>query len=134
MEFVSGFLFPVSKWVDFSLLLLRLTVAVVFLSSGWSDIIDLEVRSKSIGMGKFFTLFLGLAEISGALGIALGVLIQFAAGGLILVMLGAIRKKIFDWQTGFWGKGNQGWHYDLLFISMNLVILTTDGGKYILWK
>jgi hypothetical protein len=23
---------------------------------------------------------------------------------------------------GFWGKGDQGWHYDLLFIAMNFVI------------
>jgi len=25
---------------------------------------------------------------------------------LILIMLGAIQKKIFVWKTGFWGKGD----------------------------
>ena len=35
---------------------------------------------------------------------AFGVFTQLAAIGLILVMLGAIQKKIFVWHTGFWGE------------------------------
>jgi putative oxidoreductase len=54
--------------------------------------------------------------------------------GLILVMLGAIQKKIFAWHTGFWGAKASGWHYDLMFVVMNLVIVTTNGGKFILWE
>jgi putative oxidoreductase len=60
------------------------------------------------------------------------VLIQPAAIGLILVMLGAIQKKAFVWKTGFWGEKSGGWHYDLMLVLMNLVILTTDGGRYVL--
>ena len=134
MEFVLGVPFLNTKSVDVSLLLLRLMVAAVYLASGWSEVADSEARSKSIGMSKSFTIFLGLAEISGALGLAFGVLLQFAAAGLILVMLGAVYKKVFEWKTGFWGTSSQGWHYDLLFIAINLVILTTDGGRYVLWK
>ena len=44
-------------------------------------------------MSKGFTLFLGVVELAGALGVAVGVLTQLAALGLVLVMLGAIRKK-----------------------------------------
>jgi putative oxidoreductase len=66
------------------------------------------------------------------LGVALGILPQFAALGLILIMLGAIQKKIFVWHTGFWGKASDGWHYDLLFVAMALVIATTGGGRYVL--
>jgi putative oxidoreductase len=84
-------------------------------------------------MSKGFTLFLGIAELAGALGVAAGVLTQLAAAGLILVMLGAIQKKAMVWKTGFWGKqGTDGWHYDLMLVVMNLVILFTDGGRYIL--
>ena len=119
---------------DVALLLLRLMVGIVFASSGWNHLKDPEARSKSIGMSKGFTAFLGAAELAGALGIAFGVLTQLAAAGLILVMLGAIQKKMFVWRTGFWGKGSQGWHYDLIFVVMNLVILFTDGGKYVLWS
>lgn len=117
---------------DIALLLLRLMVAVIFATSGWHHVTDTENRSKSIGMSKGFTAFLGVAELSGALGVAFGVLTAWAALGLILLMLGAIQKKAFVWKTGFWGKGSQGWHYDLMIVVMNLVILTTNGGKFVL--
>ena len=71
--------------------------------------------------------------MAGGLGVAFGVLTQLAAIGLILVMLGAIQKKIFVWKTGFWGERNSGWHYDSMLVVMNLVIATTAGGRYVLW-
>jgi len=90
-------------YADASLLGLRVMLALVFGSSGWSDLKDPDARSKSIGMSKGFTILLGVAEFAGALGIAGGVLASWATAGLILVMLGAIYKKTFVWKTGFWG-------------------------------
>jgi putative oxidoreductase len=128
-------MFPqLAQFTDVSLLLLRLMVAAVFMSSGWSDVTDPKGRARSIGMSPAFTIFLGTAEFAGGLGVALGVLTQLAALGLILLMLGAIRKKIFVWHTGFWGEKGSGWHYDLMLVLMNLVIICTNGGKYVLWK
>jgi putative oxidoreductase len=49
-------------------------------------------------------------------------------------MLGAIHRKIFVWHTGFWGEKASGRHYDLIFVVMNLVILFTDGGRWVLLK
>ena len=64
--------------------------------------------------------------------VAVGVLTQAAALGLILIMLGAIQKKIFVWHTGVWGKhGTDGWHYELMLVAMCLVIATTAGGRYV---
>ena len=118
---------------DVALLLLRLMVGLVFFTSGWKDISDPEGRSKSIEMSRRFTLFLGMLECAGALGVVAGVLTQFAAVGLTLLMLGAIQKKIFKWRTGFWGKhGTDGWSYDLMIIAMNFVITTTTGGRFVL--
>jgi putative oxidoreductase len=119
---------------DLGLLLLRLMVGVVFLSSGWSHVTKPAERSKSIGMSKGFTVFLGLAELAGSLGIIFGVFQQLAAIGLILIMLGAIQKKIFVWHTGFWGEQASGWHYDLMFVVMCLVVLFTNGGRYVLLR
>jgi putative oxidoreductase len=125
--------FPVlAQFADLALLLMRLLVGVVFISSGWSHAKDPVTRGKSIGLSPSFTRFLGVAELAGGLGVILGVLPQLAALGLILVMLGAIQKKIFVWHTGFWGKSSDGWHYDLLFIAMCLVIITTGGGRFVL--
>ncbi len=117
---------------DAALLFMRLLVAAVFLSSGWGHVSDPVGRGKKIGMSPRFTVFLGSAEICGSLGVAFGALIQPAAIGLILLMLGAIQKKIFVWKTGFWGTKDQGWHYDLLIVAMNLVIAATGGGTYVL--
>src|SRR5262249_12483085 len=81
-----------------------------------------------------FTIFLGVAEIAGGLGVASGVLTQPAALGLILIMLGAIQKKIFVWHIGFWGGNTYGWHYEIMLILMNLLIAFTNGGRWVLMK
>jgi putative oxidoreductase len=128
-------MFPaLSRLTDLGLLLLRLMVGLVFITSGYSHVTKAAERSKSIGMSVGFTVFLGIAEIAGGLGVAAGVFTQLAAFGLILIMLGAIQKKIFVWHTGFWGEKSSGWHYDLMFILMNLVIAFTNGGNYVLFK
>jgi putative oxidoreductase len=126
--------FPaLSQFADHALLLMRLMVGVVFVSSGWNHAKDPVTRGKSIGMSPGFTRFLAIAELAGGLGVAVGVLPRLAALGLILIMLGAIQKKIFVWHTGFWGKSSDGWHYDLLFVVMCLVIATTGGGRFVLF-
>lgn len=116
-----------------ALLLMRLLVGLVFVSSGWKHFQDPVARGKSIGLSPGITRFLGLAEIAGGLGVALGIFTQLAALGLILVMLGAIHRKIFVWKTGFWGAHGDGWSYDLFFVAMNLVIATTGGGRYLIY-
>lgn len=119
-----------AQFNNVALLLLRLIVGIVFITSGYKHLKDPEARSKDIGMSKSFTVFLGAAELAGGLGVVSGVFAQLAAIGLILVMLGAIQKKIFAWHTGFWGKsGTNGWSYDTMLVVMNLVIVTTGGGN-----
>ena len=91
-------------------------------------------RRNAFG-GSLFPVALRMdAEIAGGLGVAFGVLTQLAAIGLILIMLGAIQRKIFVWHTGFWGEKAAGWHYDLMLVLIDLVIACTNGGKYVLWR
>jgi putative oxidoreductase len=128
-------MFPqITQFADFGFLAQRLMVALIFITSGWSHVTESDERSKSIGMSKGFTIFLGGTEMAGALGVAFGVLTQLATLGLILIMLGAIQKKVFVWHTGFWGEKTYGWHYDLMLVVMNLVILLTNGGRWVLMK
>jgi putative oxidoreductase len=122
---LSRFLAPV-------LLLMRLMIGAIFITSGWSHVTHAEERAKSIGMSKAFTRLLGVAELAGGLGVVFGVLTQLAAMGLILIMLGAAYKKAVVWHTGFWGEKSSGWHYEFMVIIMNLVIITTNGGPYVL--
>ena len=117
---------------DAALLCLRLVVAVVFFESGRRHAADPVGRAASVGLSPGVTRVLGWGEMAAALGVALGVLTQVAALALILIMLGAIQKKLFVWHTGFWGEGTYGWHYDLTYLVANLVILTTGGGRYLI--
>jgi hypothetical protein len=72
-------MFPqLARFTDLGLLLLRWMVGIVFFTSGWSHLKDPAGRSQSIGMSKGFTVFLGLAEVAGSLGVIFGVLPQLA--------------------------------------------------------
>lgn len=126
-------IFPeLTNFVDFSLLLLRIVVAVVFITSGWSHFTQPAERSKSIEMSVQFTFLLGLGEFLGGISVLLGIYIQLSSILLILIMLGAIGMKIFRWKIGFNSSNPIGWHYDLLFLSANAVFLCTGGGNYVL--
>ncbi|MGB9067626.1 MAG: hypothetical protein WCC21_03565 [Candidatus Acidiferrales bacterium] len=78
---MTGVIFPqLARFTDVALLLLRLMVGIVFLTSGYKHLNDPKTRSKD------------------------------PAIGLILLMLGAIQKKKFAWHSGFWGNsGTNGW-------------------------
>ena len=128
-------MFPqLARFTDLGLLLLRLMVGLIFVTSGYSHLKDPEARAKSIEMSKSLTIFLGIAETAGGLGVAFGILTQLAAIGLLLILFGAIQKKIFSWHTGFWGEKASGWHYDLMLVLMNAMILVTNGGSYVLLR
>lgn len=120
------------RFSDVALLCLRLIVAAVFFESGRRHASDPVGRAASIGLSPGVTRILGWAEMAAALGVALGVFTQLATLGLMVISLGAIQKKLFEWHIGFWGENTYGWHYDLLFLVANLVILTTGGGRLVL--
>ncbi|HLX25983.1 MAG TPA: DoxX family protein [Candidatus Cybelea sp.] len=126
-------MFPqLEPFTDYALGFLRVMVGIAFIDSGYNHVREPEKRGQSIGLPKGVTLFLGIAELLGGFAVIAGVLTQLAAIGLILVMLGALQKKIFVWKTGFWGKDGLGWNYELTLVSMLLVILCTNGGRFVI--
>jgi putative oxidoreductase len=121
-----------SSFSSAALLLLRIIIGIIFISSGWKHLTKSEERSKSIGMSRTFTLLLGAGELAGGIMLIAGIFIQAAAILLILIMLGAIYFKQFKWNIGFFSSKSTGWHYDLLILTGNLVIMSTGGGLYVL--
>lgn len=116
-----------------AILLLRISIAVIFFSSGRSHAQNPIERGKSIGMSPAVTRILGVAEIIAALSLALGIFTQFGAIIIIATMIGAIYKKAIVWKTGFYADKGFGWHYDLLILVGALVIFATAGGKWVLF-
>ena len=117
-----------TQYADLSLFLLRVMVAMVFGTSGYHHLKSPKQRAASLGMNMGITIFVGAAEVAAAIGLVAGVFTQWAALGLILIAVGAIFMKAGKWKNGFWGENSVGWHYDLMFAIMNLVILCTGGG------
>lgn len=113
---------------------MRIMIGLIFADSGYNDLKDPDGRSKSIGMPRDVAIFLAYAEIAGGAAVALGILEQLAAIGLMIIMCGAVEKKIAVWKTGFWGKDGWGWNYDLTLMSMLVVILATNGGSLVLMR
>ena len=128
-------MFPhLAQFTDFGLVFLRLMVGLVFVDSGYRDLRNPAARAASIGLPEGLSIFIGAAEVLGGVAVIIGVWPQLAAIGLILIMLGALQKKIFVWKTGFWGKDGLGWNYELILVSMLLVVLFTNGGSYIVLR
>jgi putative oxidoreductase len=125
-------MFPrLEPFTPYALVFLRLMVGLVFVDSGYNDLKNPDARSTSLGLPKGVLVFLGVAELLGGIAVIVGFLPQLASVGLILIMLGALQKKMFVWKTGFWGKDGFGWNYELILVSMLIVILCTNGGPFV---
>ncbi|MCA9739588.1 MAG: DoxX family protein [Gemmatimonadota bacterium] len=116
-----------------ALFLLRLALALLFGSSGWSHLSKPRERAESVGLPVAATALLGAIELGAAVLLVLGLWVRWAALLLIGVMLGAIYKKVFVWKTGFWGDESQGWFYEVLYLICNLVLLSIGGGAWVLF-
>ena len=120
------------QYSDLSLFLMRVMVAMIFGTSGFHHLQSPRERSASLGLSVGLTMFVGVTELAASMGLVLGVFTTWAAFGLIIMALGAIFMKAVKWKNGFWGEESMGWHYDLMLLCMNLVILCTGGGRYVL--
>jgi putative oxidoreductase len=116
----------------YALLALRLITATVFFSSGRSHVERPGERGKQIGMSPQATRFLGIMEVIAAISVAFGLLAQVGALIIMVVMLGAMQRKILVWGTGFYAEKGYGWHYDLTYFIAAWVIFSTDGGSLVL--
>lgn len=111
-----------------ALLALRALTGLIFVWSGFAHARDPEGSSKDLGLPKGIALLIGIVELLAGLGIAGGLLTRLSAVGLMIIMLGAMHRKAFVWHIGFWGKGSQGWHYDLLLFLICLIVYAMNGG------
>jgi len=119
---------------DVALLLLRIGLGSVFIVHGTHKQRLWKVQpSAQMPAGMLNTLrFLSIAEPAGALGVLLGFLTRFAAIGLALVMLGAIRLLITKVNRKFTGENVAGWEFEYMLLLVAIALALLGGGKYAL--
>ena len=114
-------------FISILLLLIRIVIAVSFFVSALNKIKKPRASAKQNGIPLPLLLFITMAEFAGALGIISGVLGQFAALGLMLLMLGTMSIHIFVWKSKYWANKG-GWEYDLMLFSLCGVIAVFGTG------
>lgn len=109
---------------DLAILVLRLGVAAIFLAHG-----VMKIKNWA-GLPAMMRL-LSIVEPLGALGILTGVLMQPAALGLSIILLGAISMHITKWHQGFITPQGPGWAYPFITLAGTLALLILgDPGIY----
>jgi putative oxidoreductase len=129
-----GFLAQLHQLSDVALLLLRVGLGTIFLVHGTQKRRLWKVQpSERMPAGFLRTLrFLSIAEPAGGLGVLVGFLTQFAALGLALVMLGALRFLITQAHRKFTGENAAGWEFELMLLIVALALAIMGGGKFAL--
>jgi putative oxidoreductase len=123
--------------VDWSLLVLRVVLGVVFMAHGAQKLFGafggpgLAAIVQAMGpVGYLVT----IGEFFGGLGLIAGILPRFSAGSIIVIMLGAI--EMVHGKVGFfmnWSghQAGEGYEYHLLAIASLLPIVIAGPGHYV---
>ncbi len=121
------------KYSDWGLLALRLALGAVFLYHGsqkwglWSAAPE-GMDSSTLMLMKF----LSVVEPLGGLALVLGVLTQWAALGLAIIMVGAIYFKMNVMGVGFAEQQGTGWEFDLVILAGLIMLWLRGAGTYAL--
>lgn len=117
------------QYNDVGLLLLRITIAIIFIYHGLPKLSKAKAMSTMMGMPAPMIFMLGMVEILASLGIAFGVLTQVSALLLAIVMVGAIGMKSMKWRVPFAAMDKTGWEFDLILLFASIAILLGGGGS-----
>lgn len=128
MESLTTFLQQATDYQNVGLFLLRLVIGFQFTYSGVTKIRKVKGFSEGIGLPPAVGLLVILAELTGGVGLLLGVLTQVAALFIMIVMVGSIGFKVIKWKSPYWANKG-GWEYDLIWFSIAFLMLVTAGGS-----
>lgn len=128
--FQSSFPFLVfGGFIPLAFLFLRVILAIMFIDSGRRHVQDPKGRATGLGLSVPLVLLIGWVEIVGGILILVGYLTHYAAFFLSGVMVGAIYFKMFVWNTGIYGKNNDGWYYDALLLAGTGILFAVGAGE-----
>ncbi|MCO5295056.1 MAG: DoxX family protein [Homoserinimonas sp.] len=126
------FTFVLPEYVqDIALLVVRLMVAIALAHESWLKMKDMKAFAKNDGVPVPVGWFVAIAEMAAAVSFATGFLSQWAAIGLILLMIATTFMHVVKWHSKYWAQKG-GWEYDIIMIAFALVILAFGAGNWAL--
>lgn len=114
------------KYGDVAMLLLRVAIGAAFIGHGMMKFGSFSQPAEGMNI---VMMILAVAEPLGGAALILGVLTQWAALGLSIIMIGAIYMKIVVWGTSFIAAQGVGWEIDAAFLTGCLVLLCYGAGR-----
>lgn len=119
------------EYKDVGLFILRLAVAVIFLSHGLPKLKNYKVMAGGLGVSNmsWLVIILGLVETISSVGLIFGIYVHIASLLLCIVMIGAIWFKTLKWHIPFMAMDKTGWEFDLILLAANMAILLSGGGS-----
>ena len=117
------------QYNDVGLILLRITIAVIFIYHGLPKLSKAKAMSAMMGMPAGMIFMLGMVEAVASLGLVFGVYTQLSALILAIVMVGATGMKIMKWGVPFAAMDKTGWEFDFILFFASLAILFSGGGS-----
>ena len=126
------FLLNLNQYSDWGLLILRVAIGAIFFVHGFQKFAMWKMQPSEQMSKEMINLmrFLSIVEPLGALAVLTGFLTQFAAIGLGIIMVGAIKMKSILWHKKFTGDG--GWEFDLIILAAMVVLLFSGAGSFAL--
>ena len=114
---------------DIGLLILRVLLGFIFFTHAIPKLKMPRAMAKSMNKPAAMIASLGTLEFVSGLALIFGVLTQFAALAVGLVMLGSLYYKIFVWKIPFVSMEKPGWELDLILLGAAIVVLFVGAGS-----
>lgn len=122
---------PYTKFQELALLILRVTVAAIFLHAAYVKLPFWAGTPEGVTAGTATLMkFLSIIEPLGALAVLFGFLTRWAAAGLAIIMAGAIFILQFSMHVGFATPAGPGWNFPLSILAGCIVLASFGAGRW----
>lgn len=114
------------RYGDAAMLVLRIVIGAIFIAHG---VMKFGAWQQPAVDMNIVMMILSVAEPVGGAALILGVLTQWAALGLGIIMVGAIYMKQFVWGGSFVGTSGPAWEFDAVLLASLLILLCYGAGR-----
>jgi putative oxidoreductase len=122
---------PYTKYQNTALFILRLIIAAIFIAAAYAKFPLWSFTPEGMSPIMLNLMkFLSIVEPLGALALIFGFLTRWAAGGLAVIMVGAIYFLQFVGGIGFTAAAAPGWNFPLAILAGCIILNAFGPGRW----